>query len=247
MEKVTEYARGYIKNLPNFTCTQITKRYYDASKKENYSLNDKVMENLSYSDGHEDYKVVSVNDKPMANADHWALGGVTSSGEFGTDMAALFDPRSQTEFQWESWTKWHGRVAHKIFYRVRQPFSGYKIEEHDTKQSTIPGYHGFVYVDRELNMILRITRETEDMPADFPIQEVKTETTYEFVKIGDEGREFLVPVYSKVTSRSARYLSKNEVEFRLYRKFGVETKFVADLPEESEKPVTPPPPPAKKH
>jgi hypothetical protein len=196
---------------------------------------DTILEYLSYSDGQEDYKVITVNNKLMQNADHWSLGGTTSAGEFGTDMRALFDPNTQADFEWERWTTWHGRVAHKIFYRVRQPNSNYKIEFEKT-QTTIAGYKGYVYVDRDLNMILRITRETEDMPHDFPIQEVKTETNYEFVDIS--GREYLVPVISKVTSKSGRYLSKNEVEFRRYRKFGVESTFKPEGPEE---PITPPP------
>jgi hypothetical protein len=241
IEKATEYAQGYVKNLPSFTCTQVTKKFYDTSRGENWQMRDKVVEYLSYSDGREFYNVVTVNDKMMPNADHWAVGGTTSSGEFGTDMAALFDPETHAEFEWESWTKWHGRVAHKIFYRVRQPYSRYTIEYEKT-QKTIPGYKGYVYVDRDLNMILRITRETEDMPADFPIKEVKTETNYEFTKIGDEGREFLVPAESKVTSKAVRQLSKNEIEFRQYRKFEVGTKFITEAPpEESEKPPTPPP------
>ena len=100
--------------------------------------------------------MVSVNNKPMPDADHWKLGGTTSAGEFGTDMRALFDPATQTEFEWDSWTKWHGRRTHRFRYRVRQANSSWEIRYEKTQQ-VVPGYKGLVYVDRDTNMIMRIT------------------------------------------------------------------------------------------
>src|SRR5882724_1507993 len=101
LERVTAYARDYVKNLPNFTCTQFTRRFVDSSNTENYHLVDSVVENLSYSNGREDYKVVTVNNRIMPNADHWSLGGTTSAGEFGTDMKELFNPETRAELEWE--------------------------------------------------------------------------------------------------------------------------------------------------
>ena len=247
LEQVTEYARNYIKSLPNFTCTQFTRRYQDSTNSENYRLDDNVVETLSYSNGREDYKVVTVNDRMVPNADHWSLGGTTSAGEFGTDMKVLFDPETRTELEWESWTTWHGRRTHKIFYRVRQAKSKYSIGYART-QSIVAGYKGYVYVDAELGMIMRITREAEDLPVDFPIQLVKQITEYSFQKIGEAQQEFLVPIYSVITSRAGRFMTKNETQFRNYRKFGTESVIKFDVPDEvkpesDETPVTPPTPP----
>jgi len=245
LEEVTDYARNYVKNLPNFTCTQFTRRFVDSSNTENYHLIDTVVENLSYSNGHEDYVVKTVNNTPT-NKSHWELGGTTSAGEFGTDMKELFDPESRTEFEWESWTTWHARRTHKIFYRVRQSNSHYTIVYEKT-QSLTAGYKGYVYVDRDLgNLIMRITREAEDIPPDFPIQNVKQVTEYSFQKIGEKEQEFLVPIYSVITSKSGRYMTKNETQFRNYRKFGTESIIKFDVPDEikpeqDEKPITPPP------
>ena len=251
LEQVTDYARNYVKGLPNFNCTQFTRRFVDSSHSENYQLADSVVETLSYSNGHEEYVVKTVNDKPV-NADHWSLGGTTSAGEFGSDMKELFDPKRRTEFEWESWTTWHGRRTHKIFYRIRQPNSNYNIVFEKT-QSFVAGYKGYVYVDADLKMIMRITREAEDIPSDFPIQNVKQVTEYSFQKIGEREQEFLVPIYSVITSKAGRYMTKNETQFRNYRKFGTESIIKFDVPDEikpeaeGEKPVTAPkPPPAKK-
>ena len=233
IEKVTEYARGYLQNLPNFTCTQVTKRYAGAGSGEHLDLQDTVMENLSYSGGDETYKVVSVNNTPTSKT-HWELGGTTSAGEFGTDMAVLFDPRTRTEFTWDSWTTWGGRRTHRFAYRVRQENSFWSIE-FEKKQRTIAGYKGFVYVDRDLNMIMRITRESVDMPPDFPIQNVKQDTKYTFQKIGESDREFLIPATSTIMSKTGRYLVRNEIEFRLYRKFGTESIIKFEVVDETKK------------
>lgn len=248
--EVTDYARNYVKNLPNFTCTQFTRRFVDTTNAENFRLIDNVVESLSYSNGHEDYVVKTVNNSPT-NKSHWELGGTTSAGEFGTDMKELFDPESRTEFEWESWTTWHGRRTHKIFYRVRQPNSHYTVVYEKT-QSIVAGYKGYVYVDRDRKVIMRITREAENVPPDFPIQNIKQITEYSFQKIGESEQEFLVPNYSIITSKSGRYMTKNETQFRNYRKFGTESIIKFDVPDEikpeqEEKPVTPPPaPPVKK-
>ena len=221
LEKVTEYARGYIQNLPNFTCTQVTRRYVDPSATGKYQLDDTIVENLSYSDKHESYKVVSVNNTPTSKS-HWDLGGVTSAGEFGTDMAVLFDRQTRTEFIWDSWTTWGGRRTHRIAYRVLQENSRWTIDA-DKTQRIVPGYKGFVYVDREFNMIMRITSDAVDVPVDFPIQNVKQDTRYGFKKIGEREQEFLVPTESVITSKTGRSLKKNETQFTLYRKFGTES------------------------
>jgi hypothetical protein len=238
LEKVTEYARGYIKNLPDFTCTQVTRRFVDPSNAESYRLNDTVLENLSYLEGHESYKVVSVNNKPMPDADHWKLGGTTSAGEFGTDMRALFDPSTQTDFEWDSWTTWRGRRTHKFSYRVSQPNSGWEIrygQQGEQGQKIVAGYKGYVYVDRDTNMIMRIDREAEGIPAGFPVQNVKQRTIYDFHKIWEENpREYLVPASSLITSKSGRVMVKNETEFRLYRKFGTESVIKFGATDEAE-------------
>lgn len=235
MAKVTEFARGYIKSLPNFTCTQLTERYVDPSGRDAYQLSDKVVETLSYLEGREDYKVLTVNSKPMIDKSHWDLGGTTSAGEFGTDLAELFSPEVQTEFEWNSWTTWHGRRTHRIAYRVLQSRSHWNIVFEKT-QSMIAGYKGMLYVDADLKMVMRITREAVGIPSDFPIQNVQQSTEYEFTKIGESDQEFLLPSKSLITSRSGRASVKNATTFHHYRKFGADIKITFDPVEESKPP-----------
>jgi hypothetical protein len=238
LEKVTEYARDYVKNLPNFTCTQVTDRSVDTRNLEQYHRVDRIVETLSYSEGHEEYKVLTQNNRLMQNVSHWDLGGTTSAGEFGTDMKELFAPDTRTEFAWDSWTTLRGRRTHKFSYRVLQSNSRFNIVYEKT-QSIIAGYKGYVYVDAEYVMIMRITREGEGIPSDFPIQNVKQVTDYGFTKIGESQQEFLVPTNSWITSKSGRAMVKNETQFIAYRRFGADVKFIPDIADDTPAPKPP--------
>ena len=98
---------------------------------------------------------------------------------------------------------------------------------------------------------MRIKIECDTIPPDFPIQQVSLNLDYDFTKISNQ--EFLLPLKSDLHSRQGKFLSWNETEFRLYRKFGTESEIKYDLvdpiPDDQlkEQPVKPDaPPPAKK-
>ena len=94
---------------------------------------------------------------------------------------------------------------------------------------SFPAYRGLVYIDKDTKMVTKITQVPYDMPETFPIHEVKLSLDYDFVKIGDQ--EFLLPLKSENTSSRTRYMSRNEIEFRLYRKFGTESTIKFETPE----------------
>jgi hypothetical protein len=78
-----------------------------------------------------------------------------------------------------------------------------------------------VFVDKEYNTIVRITQEADNIPPTFPVQEAKETLDYDFTKIGDS--EFFLPLIATVRMHSGREWSKNEKEFRLYRKFSADS------------------------
>jgi hypothetical protein len=108
------------------------------------------------------------------------------------------------------------------------------------------GYHGSVYVDREYNTIVRITQEADNIPPLFPVREAKETLDYDFTKIGDN--EFFLPLTATVRMHSGREWTKNEKEFRLYRKFSADSviKFDAEqTPDDKSKEPPPQPQPPK--
>ena len=227
IEEAREVALNYSKRLPDFICLQVTRRYYDPSGLEYFSLADTVATRLSYFEQKEDYKVISVNGK-MTDVSYDKLGGATSSGEFGSMMREIFEPISQTEFHWERWAKLRGRITHVYGYRVSQPRSRWSIV-YDHRLTITPAYRGWIYVDKDAPMVMRITLEAEDIPSTFPIQQASNVLDYDFTTISE--KEFLLPLRAEMRMREGRVLAKNVVEFRNYRKFGAEATITFDVPD----------------
>jgi len=221
LRETTEYARSYTKNLPNFLCIQLTRRRVDSTGMEVYGLVDTIQERLSYNDHKEDYQVVMVNNRAVTNVKHEQLGGAISSGEFGSMLDEIFDPASNASFQWERWGTLRGKRMHVFSFRVPQATSKYSIFHGGTKRTIVAGYHGYIYVDRDLGFVAKIAMECDSIPVDFPVQTVKLDLDYDFTKIGTQ--DFVLPLKTSLKSREGKYLSWNEAEFRLYKKFGTET------------------------
>jgi len=116
-------------------------------------------------------------------------------------------------------------LQHVYRYRVLQPNSKYSITwssgPNSTPQTIVAGYSGYVYADADTGLIMRMTLKADDIPVDYPIQKVDQVLDYDFTKIGEN--EFLLPLKSVVKSRAGKMLTKNELEFRSYRKFGTES------------------------
>lgn len=221
-----EYAMSYSQRLPDFLCVQVTRRYIDPSGLEFWRNADTITTRLSYFEQKEDYKVISINGR-MVDTAYDRLSGATSSGEFGSMMKALFEPKTQTRFEWERWATLRSRRMHVFNYYVAQPNSEWTISYERTMHIT-PAYRGLVYVDRDTMQVARITLDAE-IPASFPVQEAKTILDYDLTDIS--GQKFMLPLKAEVRMREGKNLVKNEVEFRLYRKFGADTTITFDTPE----------------
>lgn len=226
LDEVREYALNYSKSLPDFICTQVTRRYADPSGLQFFAPQDTIMVRLSYFEQKEDYKVILVNDRATTQSME-SLGGATSTGEFGSMLREIFEPESQTRFGWERWATLRGRRAHVFKFYVSQLNSKYSISWR-RQQQIVVAYTGLVYVDNETHKILRIAM-TCDIPPSFPVQEAGTILDYDTVKIVD--REFMLPLKAVVTMREGKFLTRNDVEFRLYRKFAADTVINFETPD----------------
>lgn len=244
IEEVRSYALNYGKSLPDFICTQVTRRYADPSGLEFWQKLDTVTAKVSYFEQKEDYKVILINNR-LVDLSVDDLGGSTSTGEFGTLLREIFEPESEATFQWQRWGKLRGRLTHVYAYRVRKDRSKWAIM-YEKSQTTVPGYSGLIFVDHDNLMVLRVTLSADSIPPTFPIQEAGTMLDYDFADIA--GHEFLLPMKFQMRMRQGKALVKNEVEFRLYRKFGAEATITFDTPEPLSQDLTteqPPAPPRK--
>jgi hypothetical protein len=225
---ITEKALDYTKSLPNFICAQVTTRSFDPSGTESWRQEDRIQEQLSYVDGKEDYKVVLVNNLPASNMTHEKLGGITSSGEFGTMLYQIFAPQTQAQFDWERWATLRGRRMYVFSFRVAQANSDYSIKDETSGRSIVAGYHGLIYADAESKQIMRIKMDCDGLET-FPINLVGLTLDYAPTKISEQS--FVLPMAAEVRSRAGRQLGRNVIQFSLYRKFTSEATITFDTPD----------------
>ena len=225
LEEARQYGIDYTRNLPNFICTQVTRRYVDESGLEFYGLADTVIAKLSYDGKREDYRVMLVNNR-VVDTTMDRIGGATSTGEFGSMMKEIFDADTQTRFRWDRWGTLRGRRMHVFRYEVDKERSKWQIT-YERVASVVPAYRGLIYVDRDLGSIMRISFEAVDMPAMFPIQKASTVLDYDFAEIG--GKQYIVPLKARIEMRAGKLLTRNDVEFRFYKRFGAEATIRVDL------------------
>ena len=232
LDEVRDYAVNYTHRLPDFICLEQTRRYVDTTGRDSWRPTDIIAARLSYFNQKEDYKLISQNDRVITDGTYTSVGGATSTGDFGSTMERIFDPKSNTHIAWERWATLHKRRMHVFSYRVPLEYSDFSIhsaqDEKDPGVTVLAGYHGEIFVDRELSVIMRITKEAENLPTSFPVQQAGETLDYDFTKIGDS--EFLLPLSVDVRMHAGRIWNKNVKEFRLYRKFSADAviKFDAE-------------------
>jgi hypothetical protein len=232
LDQVRAYALNYTNSLPDFLCTQVTRRYIDPSGMEFWGQQDVITARVAYVDHKEDYKLVLVNNHMVSgdNVSIHSVGGATSSGEFGSIMAQIFEPKTETTFGWERWATLRKHRAYVFNFRVTQTRSQWHVsyESKTNKNDIVPAYHGLIFVDRDTLGVMRITQLTE-LPASFPIQQADTTLDYDLAEIS--GHEYMLPIKSVTRMREGKFLTKNDLEFRLYRKFSAEAEIKFDTPE----------------
>ena len=220
IDEARRTALEYTDGLPDFVCLQITRRYLDPSGLEmDWLKYDEIKTRVSYFENHENYEVLSVNNRVTGRSMH-DLGGATSTGEFGSMLAQLFEPATAARFKWARHSLLRRRHVYVFHFQVPRLRSRWSLNYQPTREVIITGYQGLVYVDKEDERVLRIAMSSYDIPADFPIQEARTRLDYDYTEIA--GHEFLLPLKAQVRMRQEKKLIRNDVEFRLYRKFSAE-------------------------
>ena len=218
LERSRSASLEYVKSLPDFTCTQVVRRFIELTLPKGWHPVDILTVKLSYVDQNEDRKLVLVNGQP-ADKPEESTGGLVNTGEFGGMLETVFDPASEARFRWESWQTIGDRPAAVYSYEVDQPHSRYslRIGEQSPSQEVVVGYRGLVAVDRETGEVLRLVYQASEIPKDFPIQNVSVTVDYGFANAG--GKRYLLPIRSETETRVQGLHKRNQTEFRDYQKF----------------------------
>jgi hypothetical protein len=241
LSQIKDYALSYTKNLPNFICVEVIRRYVDPMNADHFQSIGNVLARVSYNQGQESYKVYSVNGRVEDTTIDRAAsgGGAISQGEFGSMMREIFEDKSGATFNWDHWATLRGRRMAVFNYAIGSGRSGYSISYSSgpgDEQRIYTAYRGLIYADQDTGEIARITFEAIDIPQSFPVRQATEVLDYDLVDIN--GQQYVTPRAAKLYMTAGREKTKNELEFRNYRKFGTESAITYEM-----NPTAPPPPP----
>ena len=240
IREAREYALSYSKNLPDFICLQVTRRYLDRHYKPgtegSWSVSDRLAEKLTYFDQKEKYEAISHNDTSLYGKAAESFGGALSRGDFGTLLREIFEPESDAEFHWERWANLDNKHWFHVYtYQIDQAHSHETIS-HDNNEQVTAAFHGEVFIEEGANVVWRVVVDP-DPPASFPVQNIHQVLDYRYVALS--GQQFLLPVNGWVIMRADGVGSKNEIDFRSYRKYSADTSITFDDSDDKDTPSEP--------
>ena len=222
LDRARKWALSFTSNLPDFVCTQITKRS-DNQGQEDTALKKRhdIVTKVQFVDGAESYMTLTVDGKPSQRH----VREISGMGEFGSTLRALFQPGSPARFFHEGDSLVEGQPA--VLYAVTHP-SGYQLYTgvlHDgTLQNFVRvGYEGQIHVAKESSVVLRIVGERIfGVPADFPVRQARFRIDYGPVNI--EGSTYWLPLSSRDVLVGRRgWINQNENKWMNYRRFATKT------------------------
>jgi len=242
--------------MPDFLVKQIIKRFVAYGTTTNWIAQDNLTVAVGYrANAGEEYKLLTVNGMPapedtQAGADYgkYAPKGASSSGvEYISALADLFKPETKTEFKMVDTDLVQNRRTIVYEYTVKREFSSLQLTVADTGARAVVGSHGRMWIDRELDRVVRFEQIATEIPADFPITAASSTIDYSWVMINDH--KYLLPSHSEIliTMNQPKFTvqSRNDVRFRNYQKFGAELKVVDEVGEDDEPADAAPPKPPK--
>jgi len=236
--------------MPDFIVKQLIRRSVAYGTTTNWIPQDTLSIAVGYrANQGEQYKLLTVNGVPTGedvqeSKDYSKyVKGATSSGvEYISALADIFKPESQTEFRMVDTDTIQGRRTVVYEYLVHKERSQLTLTAGDTGASTVAGSQGRMWIDRELDRVLRFEQIATEIPNGFPITAASSLIDYDWVNINE--RKYLLPFHSEIlmTTAQPRFVlqSRNDVRFRSYQKFGAELKVVDEVGEDDER-ATPPP------
>jgi hypothetical protein len=220
IDKVRMRAGEFSTSLPNFICEQLIRRSTSGNSGKSWKLQDTVLVEVMLVDGKEDYRNARRNNKPV----EWEKvkdTGTWSAGEYGTVLRDILHPATRAEFKKRGEDRIGGQSLEVHDYVVQKENSHWTIAFGG--RPVRPKYRGAIWIDTKENMVRRIEMEALNMPADYAIRHVEMTLEFGPVKIGNEW--YILPTRTEnlACGAGSSNCSKNETDFRNYRKFSTES------------------------
>jgi hypothetical protein len=242
LDEVRQYVANYDNSLPDFICLEIEKRSIAPNhggrngNEPSFRELDTITSKITYFQHEEKKEAILNGSRPVSSGYDKLAGGATSRGDFETALRALFDPATQTRFEFARWATWRTRLTMVFSYHVSRERSQYQIGTGENIIKRITAYSGEVFLDAEPpHAVTRVTSKAEDIPVDFPIQRAETILDYKRVELS--GQSFLLPYDGQVMLDGPDGMSKNENRFDFYRKYEVGSSITFDIPKDFASPT----------
>lgn len=239
--------------MPDFLVKQIIKRSYAYGNTGTWKPHDNLTLAVGYrANSGEEYRLLTLNGMPVPDdvrnsSDYtkYAPGATSSGVEYVSSVANLFKPESRAEFKVVDTDTIQTRRTVVYEYVVKREFSTLTLISSGAR--AIVGSRGRLWVDRELDRVLRFEQIATEVPADFPIQAASSLIDYDWVTINEH--KYLLPTHSVVmlTSNQGQVAiqDRNDIRFRNYQKYGAELKVIDEVGEDDEPADSEPPKPPK--
>ena len=217
------------RKMPNLISDLETKRNWRAY---NAAHRDLVTATVTYEDGQEHYDRIKINGSP-ATASSDALNSSWSMGEFASILQMIFSPMSDVEFRSSTEVRLNSIPALLFEFRVEQTnnemYYLHAFYPSGSGTTLFPAYRGKVWLNQSNFQLMRMEKETTDMPKWFPITRAKTMIDYADVPLGD-GSSFVLPGKSEIEiceKSEGSECAHNVVRFRNWHKFGAKSRILS--------------------
>lgn len=236
--------------MPDFIVKQQITRSRALNNTNNWTTLDRLTIAVSYrASAGEEYKLLAVNGLPPGTevkegGSYEQIGGTSSTGEYVSMLAALFNDTTRATFKAVDTDTLRGKRTIIYEFEVEQKNSKLSIKATGDR-TVITGYHGRIWVDRETFRVLRIEEISTAIPEDFPVTAASSLIDYDWVTINE--RQYLLPSVAEIklsarlgertyqTGGGATRVSnetiqtRNLIRFRNYQKYGAEVKIIEDI------------------
>jgi hypothetical protein len=230
--------------MPDFIVRQQIKRSRAFNDNNNWVTLDRLTIAVSYrASAGEEYKLLAINGLPPGTevkegGSYEQIGGTSSTGEYVSMLAALFNEATRAEFKAVDTDTLRGHRAIVYEFEVQQRFSKLSIKAMGDR-AVVTGYRGRIWIDRETFRVLRLEDISTDIPLDFPVRAASSRIDYDWVTINEQ--QYLLPSSAEIKlsavipgeqaarNRIDSIQTRNEIRFRNYQKYGAEVKIIEDI------------------
>lgn len=234
LEKTRVSIKAATEAMPDFVVKQLVSRSYAHANTNNWLPVDRLAIAVSYrAKFGEEYKVLTINgsppnkDAPEGGTYEAQVGGTTSAGEFASILAETFNEERRAPFKLLDTDVLRGRRVLVYGYQMEKELSSLSVKIADL--SGIVAYHGRVWVDRELNRVLRF-EIVIDPPEGFRNIAASQLIDYDWVTIADQ--KYLLPIQAdvRVAAPDGREVitTRNLIRFHGYQKYGSDVKIIEE-------------------